>query len=142
MNLYDQRTKAKIVVYWIRNKTRDFATRQCSVIHCKGTRDTIYTMEWEMILLHMYVFSKPRSCHYCFFQSLQLSGKHFNSKEYIRKCIDDFISSKQLLFFRKGIHNLFTRWEKINTLRCNLVSDLCNKNLKFEKKGEKIYLYS
>ena len=52
MNLYDQRTKAKIVVYWIRNKTRDFATRQYSAIHCKGTRDTIYTMEWEMILLH------------------------------------------------------------------------------------------
>ena len=54
INEFIRPAKAKIAVYWIRNKTRDFATRQCSYIdiHCKGTRYTIYTMEWEMILLH------------------------------------------------------------------------------------------
>ena len=140
MNLYDQRTKAKIVVYWIRNKTRDFATMFGHTLQRNAGHNLYDGMGNDFAT--WYVFSKPGPCHYCFFQSLQLSGKHFNSKEHIRKCIDDFITSKQLLFFRKGIHNLLTRWEKVNTLKCNLVSDLCNKNLKFGKKGEKIYLYT
>ena len=85
--------------------------RQCLAIRCK--RGTIYALKWE-VLPHA-IFSDLVSSDYYLFRSLQhqLSDKHLNSEEDIQKCIDNFITSKQPLFFKDGIYNLLTRWENI-----------------------------
>jgi len=42
-----------------------------------------------------------------------LSEQHFTSYEDIKNCIDDWIASKDEAFFRRGIHMLPERWEKV-----------------------------
>jgi len=44
-----------------------------------------------------------------------LSEQHFASYEDIKNCIDDWIASKDETFFRRGIHMLPERWEKVVT---------------------------
>jgi len=42
-----------------------------------------------------------------------LSEQHFTSYEDTKNCIDDWIASKDEAFFRRGIHMLSERWEKV-----------------------------
>ncbi|KAL6268123.1 hypothetical protein P5V15_001213 [Pogonomyrmex californicus] len=42
-----------------------------------------------------------------------LADTHFVRFEEIRKCIDDFIASKPVSFYRQGIRKLPERWQKI-----------------------------
>jgi len=42
-----------------------------------------------------------------------LFEQHFTSYEDIKNCIDDWIASKDEAFFRRGIHMLSERWEKV-----------------------------
>ena len=42
-----------------------------------------------------------------------LSEQHFTSYEDTKNCIDDWIASKNEAFFRRGIHMLPERWEKV-----------------------------
>jgi len=44
-----------------------------------------------------------------------LSEQHFTSYEDTKNCIDDWIASKDEAFFRRGIHMLSERWEKVVT---------------------------
>jgi len=42
-----------------------------------------------------------------------LSEQHFTSYEDTKNCIDDWKASKDEAFFRRGIHMLPERWEKV-----------------------------
>jgi len=42
-----------------------------------------------------------------------LANTHFVRFEEIRKCIDDFIASKPVSFYRQGIRKLSERWQKL-----------------------------
>jgi len=42
-----------------------------------------------------------------------LSEQHFTSYEDIKNCIDDWTASKDEAFFRRSIHMLPERWEKV-----------------------------
>jgi len=42
-----------------------------------------------------------------------LSEQHFTSYEDTKNCIDDWIASKDEAFFRRSIHMLLERWEKV-----------------------------
>jgi len=42
-----------------------------------------------------------------------LSEQHFTSYEDTKNCIDDWIASKNEAFFRRDIHMLPERWEKV-----------------------------
>jgi len=41
------------------------------------------------------------------------SEQHFTSYEDTKNCIDDWIASKNEAFFRRDIHMLPERWEKV-----------------------------
>ncbi|KAG5307577.1 MOS1T transposase, partial [Pseudoatta argentina] len=41
------------------------------------------------------------------------SGRRFHSYEEAQKWIDSWIASKDMSFFRRGIHVLLERWEKV-----------------------------
>jgi len=53
-----------------------------------------------------------------------LSEQYFTSYEDIKNCIDDWIASKEA-FFRRGIHMLPERWEKIVASDGHLNKTLC-----------------
>jgi len=42
-----------------------------------------------------------------------LSEQHFTSYEDTKNCIDDWIASKDEMFFRRGTHMLPERWKKV-----------------------------
>jgi len=42
-----------------------------------------------------------------------LSEQHFTSYKDTKNCIDDWIALKDEAFFRRGIHMLSERWEKV-----------------------------
>jgi len=42
-----------------------------------------------------------------------LSEQYFTSYEDTKNCIDDWIASKDEAFFRRGIHMLSEKWEKV-----------------------------
>jgi len=57
---------------------------------------------------------------HCSFQLLLIpiddawpAEQHFTSYEDTKNCIDDWIASKDETFFRRGIHLLPERWEKV-----------------------------
>jgi len=53
-----------------------------------------------------------------------LSEQHFTSYEDIKNCID-WIASKDEAFFRRGIHMLLERWEKVVASDGHLNKTLC-----------------
>jgi hypothetical protein len=77
----------------------------------KATQDRIFALGWEL-LSHAAYSPDMASFDYHLFRSLQyhLSDTHFVEFEEIRKCIDDFIASKLVSFYRQRIRNLPERW--------------------------------
>jgi len=75
-----------------------------------GTQDYIYALGWELLPHTAYSPDMVPSDYYLF-RSLKhhLADTHFVRFEEIRKCIDDFIASKPMSFYRK----LSERWQKI-----------------------------
>jgi len=58
-------------------------------------------------------FIAPSDYHLFRSMTHGLSEQHFTSYEDTKNCIDDWIASKDEAFFRRGIHMLPERWEKI-----------------------------
>jgi len=73
----------------------------------KATQDHIFALGWEFLPYAAYSADMAPSDYYLF-QSLQhyLADTHFVRFEVIRKCIDDFIASKPMSFYRQGIRKL------------------------------------
>ena len=42
-----------------------------------------------------------------------LTNQRFHSYEEAKKCVDSWITSKDVSFFQRGIHILPERWEKV-----------------------------
>jgi len=85
---------------------------------------------------------------YYLFRLLQhhLTDTHFMKFEEIRKCIDDFIASKPVSFFRQGIRKLPERWQKVvdrngEYFAANIFCLFLNKDLILQKK-HRIFLYT
>jgi len=70
----------------------------------KATQDHIFALDWEL-LLHATYSPDMMPSDYYLFRLLQhhLAGIHFVRFKEIRKCIDDFIASKPVSFYRQGI---------------------------------------
>jgi len=79
----------------------------------KATQDYIFALGWEF-LPPTYSPDIALSDYYRF-RSLQhhLVDTHFVRFEQILKCIDDFIASKPVNFYRQGIRKLSERWQKV-----------------------------
>jgi len=80
----------------------------------KVTQDHIFAVGWELLLHAAYSPDMaPSDCY--LFRSLQhhLADTHFVRFGEIQKCIDDFIASKPVSFYRQGIRKLLERWQKI-----------------------------
>jgi len=71
------------------------------------------TLKWE-VLPHLPYSLDIDPSDYHLFRSMThgLSEQHFTSYEDTKNCIDDWISSKDEVFWR-GIHMLPERWEKV-----------------------------
>jgi len=79
-----------------------------------ATQDHIFALGWEFLPHVAYSLDMALSDYYLF-RSLQhhLADTHFVRFEEIRKCIDDFITSKPMSFYRQGIRKLSEKWQKI-----------------------------
>ena len=80
----------------------------------KATQNHIFTLRLEL-LPHAAYSSDMAPSDYHLFRSLQhhLADRHFERLEEIRECIDDFIASKPVSFYREGIRQLSERWQKV-----------------------------
>ena len=69
----------------------------------------------EVLLLHDNARLQVAKADYYLFRSLQhhLADRHFERLEEIRQCIDDFIASKPVSFYREGIRLLPERSQKV-----------------------------
>jgi len=80
----------------------------------EAIQDHIFALGWEFLTHAAYSPAMAPSDDYLF-RSLQhhLADAHFVRFEEIRKCIDDFIASKLMSFYRQGIRKLPEIWQKI-----------------------------
>jgi len=80
----------------------------------KAIQDHIFTLGWEHHPHAAYSPDMAPSDYYLFrLLQLDLADVHFMRFEKIRKCIDDFIASKPVCFYRQGFRKLPERWQKI-----------------------------
>ena len=72
------------------------------------------TPKWE-VLSHPPYSPDIAPSDYHLFRSMVfgLAEQRFHSYEDTKKWIDSWIASKDVLFFRRGIHMLSERWEKV-----------------------------
>ena len=78
-----------------------------------ATKNMILALGWE-VLPHPPYSPDLAPTDFHIFRSLQhyLAGQHFKTRDEVKKCIDDFIDSKDEDFFTKGIYLLPQRWQK------------------------------
>ncbi|KAF2346897.1 Origin recognition complex subunit 5 [Trinorchestia longiramus] len=78
-------------------------------------RDTIQQLEWET-LCHPLYSSGLAPSDYHLFHSLDnhLRRKSFTNEADLRQALTDFFASKTPEFYRKGIEQLETRWQKLS----------------------------
>jgi len=79
----------------------------------KAIQDHIFALDWELLPHVAYSPYMMPSDYYL--RSLQhhVADTHFVRFEEIRKCIDDFIASKPMSFYRQGIRKLSEIWQKV-----------------------------
>jgi len=80
----------------------------------KATQD-IFALGWELLPHAAYSPDMARSDYYLF-RSLRhhFADTHLVRFEEIRKCINNFIASEAVSFYRQGIRKLSERWQKIH----------------------------
>lgn len=80
----------------------------------KAVKETLLELEWE-VLPHPAYSPDLAPSDYHLFRSMQhgLEDTHFRNIEEVQKWIDDWISSKDRAFFRRGIDLLPEMWEKV-----------------------------
>lgn len=80
----------------------------------KAVKETLLQLEWE-VLPHPAYSPDIAPSDYHLFRSIQhgLADTHFRKVEEVQKWVDDWIASKPTEFFRRGIHLLPERWEKV-----------------------------
>jgi len=104
-------------------KTRHYYSRHDKIILLHDTarshvvapvKTYLETLKWE-VLPHPPYSPVIALSDYHLFRSMThgLSEQHFTSYEDTKNCIDDWIASKAEVFFRRGIHVLPERWEKV-----------------------------
>ena len=74
----------------------------------------LFTFGWELLAYAAYSPDMAPSDYYLF-RSLprHLADRHCERLEEIRQCIDDFIASKPVSFYREVIRQLPERWQKV-----------------------------
>ena len=80
----------------------------------KATQNHIFTFGWELFP-HAAYSPDMVPFDYHVFWSLQhhFADRHFERLEEIRQCIDDFIASKPVSFYREVILQLPETWQKV-----------------------------
>ena len=75
---------------------------------------TINDLQWELLPLPAYS-PEIAPTDYHLFHSLQniLAEQHFKTEDEVPKVIDEFITSKDRAFWRRGIHQLPERWQSV-----------------------------
>lgn len=78
------------------------------------TKETLKELKWE-ILTHPAYSPDIAPSDFHLFRSMQhvLSDVRFNNAEEVQKFVDNFIQSKPIDFFHRGIHLLPERWQKV-----------------------------
>ena len=72
------------------------------------------TLKWKVLPYPPYSPNiAPSDYHLFRLMTHGLSEQHFTSYEDIKNCIDDWIASKDEAYFRRGIHILPEKWEKV-----------------------------
>jgi len=81
----------------------------------KATQDHIFALGRELFL-HAAYNPDMAPFDYYLFRSLEhhLADTHFVRFEEMRNCINDFIASKPVNFYRQGIRKLPERWQRIH----------------------------
>jgi len=107
----------------IAEKRPEYATRHESIIfHHDNARphvavqvkNYLQNSGWE-VLAHPPYSPDLAPSDYHLFRSMQnaLTGIRFTSEQGIKNWLDSFLASKDETFFRRGIHMLSERWEKV-----------------------------
>ncbi|KAG5309149.1 MOS1T transposase, partial [Pseudoatta argentina] len=77
----------------------------------KPVKTYLETLKWEVLPHPLYL--APSDFHLFRSMAHGLAGRRFHSYEEAQKWIDSWIASKDMSFFRRGIHVLPERWEKV-----------------------------
>jgi len=109
----------------LKQKRPDYAKRHDKVIFqhdnarphiTKAVKETLEALNWD-VLSHPPYSPDIAPSDYHLFRSIthDLSEQRFHSYEDTKKWIDSWIASKDVSFFRRGIHLLPERWKKVVT---------------------------
>ena len=83
-------------------------------LFAKSVKTYLEMRRWE-VLPHSPYSPDTTASDFRLFRSMEhgLADQHFHSYEEFKKWIDSKIASKDMSFFRRGIHILPERWEKV-----------------------------
>ncbi|KAG5318765.1 MOS1T transposase, partial [Pseudoatta argentina] len=80
----------------------------------KPVKTYLETLKWEVLPHPLYSPDiAPSDFHLFRSMAHGLADRRFHSYEEAQKWIDSWIASKDMSFFRRGIHVLSERWEKV-----------------------------
>ena len=80
----------------------------------KQLKTYLETLQWEVLSHQPYSPDiAPFNFHLFRSKSHGLADQRFHSYEEVKKWIDSCVASKDMSFFRRGIHILPERWEKV-----------------------------
>ncbi|KAG5324942.1 MOS1T transposase, partial [Pseudoatta argentina] len=99
--------------YFIQKKSAAEAHRARPHV-AKPVKTYLETLKWEVVPHPLYSPDiAPSDFHLFRSMAHGLADRPFHSYEEAQKWIDSWIASKDMSFFRRGIHVLPERWEKV-----------------------------
>ena len=103
---------------------------------------TVNELWWE-VLPHPTYSPDIALCDYHLFRSLQnsLAEQQFQNEVEVRKIVDNFIPSKDQGFFRRGIHQLPERWQRIYVMFWTFIRTKFTKKITTIKFSIKVLKY-